>query len=87
MTTSSTIRKAIPMKRTLAAAAVAAFTMFGSVGIAGAAHQHVDNPSGCHDTASQAGDNSDGRSKWNKNGENKASANSPVVSDGTCESE
>lgn len=72
------------MKRTIAAAALAAASLVGSAGVAGAAHQHVDNPSGCHDTASQAGANSDGRAQWNNNANSQADENSPVVSSGTC---
>lgn len=72
------------MKRTIAASALAAALIFGSADIAGAAHQHVDNPSGCHDTASQAGANSGGRAQWNNNAGNQADENSPVVSSGTC---
>ena len=72
------------MKRTIAGTALAAALVLGSAGVAGAAHQHVDNPSGCHDTASQAGPNSAGRAKWNNNAGNEADEHSPVVSSGTC---
>lgn len=75
------------MKRTIATAAMAAALVLGSAGVAGAAHQQVNNPSGCHDTASQAGENSDGRSQWNNNAKSRADENSPVVSSGTCDSE
>lgn len=72
------------MKRTIAATAFAAAVVLGSAGVAGAAHQHVDNPSGCYDTASQAGPNSGGRAQWNNNAGSQADENSPVVSSGTC---
>lgn len=72
------------IKRTLAGAVMATALVIGSAGIAGAAHQHVDNPSGCHNTASQAGANSDGRSRWNSNIGSQADENSPVVSSGVC---
>ena len=72
------------MKRTIAATALAAACVVGSAGIAGAAHQHVNNPSGCHDTASQAGEKSGGRAQWNNNADSQADENSPVVSSGTC---
>lgn len=72
------------MKRIIAVAALTAASVVGTAGIAGAAHQHVDNPSGCHDTASRAGANSDGRAKWNQNADNQADENSPTVSSGTC---
>lgn len=72
------------MKRTIAAAALTAAFLVGPAGVAGAAHQHVDNPSGCHDTASQAGPSSDGRARWNSNAGSQADENSPVVSSGTC---
>ena len=72
------------MKRTIAGAVMAAAVVLGSAGVAGAAHQHVDNPSGCHDTASQAGANSDGKARWNNNAGSQADENSPVVSSGTC---
>ena len=72
------------MKRTIAAAVLAAACLVGTAGAAGAAHQHVDNPSGCHDTASQAGANSGGRSQWNNNAKSQADENSPAVASGTC---
>ena len=72
------------MKRMFAGAALAGAVVLGSAGLAGAAHQHVDNPSGCHDTASQAGPNSGGRAQWNNNAGSQADENSPAVSSGTC---
>lgn len=78
------MRRTMMIKRTLAATTMAAALVLGSAGVAGAAHQHVDNPSGCHDTASQAGENSDGRAQWNNNAGSQADENSPVVSSGTC---
>lgn len=72
------------MKRTIAVIAIAGAALFGGAATAGAAHQHVDNPSGCHDTASQAGENSNGKSQWNNNAGSQADENSPVVSSGTC---
>lgn len=72
------------MKRTILATVIAAAALLGGAASAGAAHQHVDNPSGCHDTASTAGAASDGNAKWNNNAGSQADERSPVVSDGTC---
>ncbi len=72
------------MKRTIAAIVIAGATLFGGAATAGAAHQHVDNPSGCHDTASRAAANSGGKAQWNSNAGSQADENSPVVSSGTC---
>lgn len=72
------------MKRVIAVAALTGAFLFGGTATAGAAHQSAETPSGCHDTASQSGENSGGRSNWNKNVNNRASANSPVIEDGTC---
>lgn len=72
------------MKHAIAALVLAGATILGGAATAGAAHQHVDNPSGCHDTASRAGVNSGGSAQWNQNAGNQADENSPVVSSGTC---
>lgn len=72
------------MKKIAFIAAAAAASLSIGVGTASAAHQHVENPSGCHDTASRAGRNNP-ESNWNKNVNNQANGNG-TVSTGTCAS-
>lgn len=68
------------IKRTFVAAAIAAaLSLTGGMGIAGAAHTHVDNPSGCHETNGNArtGAERSGNTSWTNSagGHERAAAN------------
>lgn len=69
---------------TFAGAVMTAGALAGGAGVAGAAHSHVDNPSGCHETNGNARNGSNDAWTNSADGHERAAERSEVHSAGGC---